>query len=256
MSAPKHARNDDSLFCVFLAAESCRAVQTLLEQRSGKDVLLIAPSEYATDAWCRTVAANYRNWNRVEPDDRALDWPRPLMLFADEIHVFSGMPEPTDAVQRKLAQQLEDLLYDAHRLGIPSYYYHADGTPIEDLQQRLQQREPPRHLANKISLTRDLVELRLDADGEGITGVWSSFEGFLHYDNIDLPLPILRRLALWEQALLYAEDIDEWNRLEQEAINLAPILQEALGGKVPIKIWYDDRWCTVEEIRRLKAGES
>ena len=84
----------------------------------------------------------------------------------------------------------------------------------------------------------------------------------LGYDLLDLPFPLVRRIAAWQRD--YDDTVtppDEgsevwWRRHAQEAFEIAKALQTALGSEVAVKLHRPEGWKTVDQIIRAEGGES
>lgn len=82
------------------------------------------------------------------------------------------------------------------------------------------------------------------------------------YDLLDLPFPLVRRIAAWQR------DFDDtvtppdkgcdqwWEHHEEEAVEIAQALQVAVGSQVAVKLYYLDAWVTVGQIVHTKGDQS
>lgn len=108
--------------------------------------------------------------------------------------------------------------------------------------------------AQRAAFTRQLTEIRLDNDF-GSSGLWDERGRCLGYDLLDLPFPLVKRIAAWQRD--YDETMnlpdmgDEawWERHEQEAVEIAKALQ-ALGPKTVVKLYRPQGWVPVDQIDR------
>lgn len=94
--------------------------------------------------------------------------------------------------------------------------------------------------------TMSLPEIRVDAD-HASSGLWTR-NGQLDYQNLGLPLGLLRRIHAWQRDWdqhmdPYAADPPAWwyDHSDAEKLRIAVAIDRELRGRVPVKIWLHDR---------------
>lgn len=228
---------------LFTTARAREVAQVLLAQRIGTRAIIIAPEKLATNEWirqatryCRDSAVHYLSRN-------TLNDPLKFLALADELCVIDNKP-CNDSVE-KLSKGAEDLLWLALKLGIDANYYYADRVRSGDPEFFLERRGVPARVearsARRIAFTHKLKEIRL-ANDFGSSGLWDKDGKMLRYDQLDLPFPLIRRIALWQQDYDDTETppnegSDEWweNHIH-ETIELSMQLKTALNSETVIKI--------------------
>lgn len=145
-------------------------------------------------------------------------------------------------------------------LGVESTYYHVDATILINPDTCLKERGvPARILAQRAqcaAFTQQLKEIRLDNDF-GSSGLWDVKGRNLGYDLLNLPFPLVRRVAAWQRdyddtimPLDMDGDDNWWERHEQEALDIARELQKALGTNTVVKVYQKQGWVSLDEIER------
>ena len=85
----------------------------------------------------------------------------------------------------------------------------------------------------------------------------------LSYDQLDLPFPLVRRIAAWQRdfdnTMNPPDDMGSdpwWDCHRKEEIEIAKLLQEVLGESPVVKLHRKQGWVSVDEIERAKVGEA
>jgi hypothetical protein len=250
---------------VFLTQQAREVAQALLAQKIGAHAFIVAPKELATDAWVKHATRYCREWTVRYVYDGKLDDPIDILASVDELCVIANQPTPKSGFDLKLSDLAEELLWLALDLDVEARYYHVERTQLRNPDTCLQKRGVPERVAaqkmQRASFTRRLKEIRLDNDF-GSSGLWSDDGRNLGYDLLDLPFPLVRRIAAWQRE--YDNTMnppgmgDEawWHRHEKEALDLAKALQTVLGENTVVKLYREQGWKSVDEVLQAEGGES
>lgn len=250
---------------VFLTEQAREVAQALLTQQIGAHAFIVAPKELATEAWVQHATRYCREWTVRFVYDGKLDDPIDILASVDELCVIANQPTPKSGFDLKLSDPAEDLLWLALDLGVEARYYHVEHTQLMNPDTCLQKRSVPERVAaqkmQRASFTRRLKEIRLDNDF-GSSGLWSDDGRNLGYDLLDLPFPLVRRIAAWQREYdntMNPPDMGDeawWQRHEKEALDLAKALQTVLGENTVVKLYREQGWKSVDEVLQAEGGES
>ena len=250
---------------VFLTEQAREVAQALLAQQIGAHAFIVAPKELATDAWVKHATRYCREWTVRYVYNGKLDDPIDILASVDELCVIANQPTPKSGFDLKLSDPAEDLLWLALDLGVEARYYHVERTQLMNPDTCLQKRGVPERVAaqkmQRASFTRRLKEIRLDNDF-GSSGLWNDDGRNLGYDLLDLPFPLVRRIAAWQREYdntMNPPDMGDeawWERHEKEALDLAKALQTALGENTAVKLYRKQGWMRVDEVVQAEGGES
>ena len=250
---------------VFLTEQAREVAQALLAQQIGAHAFIVAPKELATDAWVKHATRYCREWTVRFVYDGKLDDPIDILASVDELCVIANQPTPKSGFDLKLSDPAEDLLWLALDLGVEARYYHVERTQLMNPDICLQKRGVPERVAaqkmQRASFTRRLKEIRLDNDF-GSSGLWNDDGRNLGYDLLDLPFPLVRRIAAWQRdydKTMNPPDMGDeawWERHEKEALDLAKALQTALGENTAVKLYRKQGWMRVDEVVQAEGDES
>ena len=163
-----------------------------------------------------------------------------------------------------LSEQSEDLLWLALNNDVDVHYYSTDGMSLYNPDSCLQKRGVPERVSaqqvQRAAFTRQLKEIRLDSDF-GSSGLWDDEGKMLGYDLLDLPFPLVRRIAAWQRDYddtMNPPDMGDepwWEHHEQEAISIAMVLQAAVGASPVVKLYRKDGWLSVADISQTEGGK-
>lgn len=250
------------VFCTDAARE---VAFTLLMQQIGAHAFIVAPKELATSEWVKQATHYCRDWTVRYVYDGKLDDPIDILASVDALHVIANEPTPRTGFDLKLSEPVEDLLWLAFSLDVEARYYHVERTQLMNPDTCLQKRGVPERVvarqAQRAAFTRHLKEIRLDND-YGSSGLWDEEGKMLGYDLLDLPFPLVRRIAAWQRD--YDDTVtppDEgsdawWDHHAVEEIEIAKSLQASLGSEVAVKLYRRGGWSTVDQIAHAEGGES
>lgn len=249
---------------VFSTLTARDTAQALLAQKIGAHAFIIAPKELATDEWVREATRYCRDWTVRYLND-TLDEPLDILALADEVCVIANEKRPGSGFDLKLSDDTEELLWLAIDLELEAKYYFVDRTLLGNPELCLTKRGVPERAAarkaQRAAFTRQLREIRLDTDFAS-SGLWNEKGQMLGYDLLDLPFPLIRRIAAWQRdfddtVMPPDEGSDEWwDRHQQEQIEIAKVLQAALGPEIAVKLYRREGWLTIDEIARAVGGEA
>lgn len=244
---------------VFSTLEARNTAQALLAQAIGAHAFIVAPKELATDAWVREATRYCRDWTVCYQYDHTLDEPLDILALADELCVIANEKRPRHGFDLMLSDRAEELLWLAIELGVEARYFYLDrtqlGNPELCLKNRCVAERVAARKARRAAFTRQLKEIRLDTDF-GSSGLWNEEGKMLGYDLLDLPFPLVRRIAAWQRdfddtVMPPDEGSDEWwDRHQAEKIEIAKALQAALGPEVAVKLYRHGGWLTIDHITR------
>ncbi len=250
---------------LFSTPQARDVAQSLLAQKIGARAFIVAPKELATDEWVKQATRYCRDWTVHYLYDTTLDEPLELLALADELCVIANEQTPGRGFDLNLSEGAEDLLWLALELGVDAKYFHVERTQLMNPETSLKKHGTPARLAarkaKRVAFTRQIKEIHLDNDF-GSSGLWTEDGKMLGYDLLDLPFPLVRRIAAWQR------DYDDtvmppgegsevwWERHAQEAFEIAKALQTALGSEVAVKLHRPEGWMTVDQIIHAEGGES
>ncbi len=260
---PPEARK--TVAVVFLTPPARAVAQSLLAQKIGAHAFIVAPKELATDDWVRQATRYCRGWTARYVYDKTLDCPIEILALTDELCVIADEQTPQSGFDLKLSDPVEDLLWLALDLEVEAAYFHVERTQLLNPDNCLRKRGVPKRVAarqaQRAVFTRDLTEIRLDNDF-GSSGLWDAKGRNLGYDLLDLPFPLVRRVAAWQRD--YDETMNRpdmgdeawWEHHGQEARDLARALQATLGKGIAVKLHRRQDWLTIDEIDRSEADRA
>jgi len=249
---------------VFLTAQAREVVQWLLAQQISVRVLIVAPKELATSEWVKQATRHCRDWTVRFVYDGKLDEPIDILASIDELCVIANEPTQKSDSDLDLSDSVEDLLWLAFDLDVEAKLYFPNTRHSSNAYSSLRDRGVPKRVAarqaKRAAFTRQLEEIRLNNDF-GSSGLWDAEGKMLGYDQLDLPFPLIRRIAAWQRD--YDNTMnppnmgDEawWRNHEQEALDLAKVLQTALSENTVVKLYRKQGWMSVDEVVRAEGGE-
>lgn len=243
----------------FLTPQARDVARSVISQKIGAHLHILAPKELATDDWIRQATRHCRGWSIRYIYECKLNDPIEILAMTDELCVIADEHVPLPGFDLKLCDSLEDLLWLGLTSNIEAAYFHIEGTQLMNPDVCLQKRGVPERVAarqaERAAFTRQLKEVRLE-DDFGSSGLWDAKGRNLGFDLLDLPFALARRLAAWQR------DHDEtmsppqmgdnawWQHHEQQALAIARDLQASLGKSISVKLHDRDAWLTVDEVDR------
>ena len=242
---------------VFQTEQARKVAQSLLEQQIGAHAFIIAPKDLATSAWVKQATRTCREWTVRHVDSGKLDEPIDILASVDKLCVIANEPTPNCGFDLKLPNPMEDLLWLALDLGVEARYYHIDRMQLANPDVSLEKRGVSERVAaqrtHREAFTRQLKEIRLANDFSS-SGLWDDEGRSLGYDLLDLPFPLVCRIAAWQRdydATMKPPGKGDktWRkRHEQEALDLARALQMSLGGNTEVKLHCKQGWMSADEV--------
>lgn len=249
---------------VFLTAQASEVAQSLLAQQIGAHAFIVAPKELATSEWVKQATRYCRDWTVHYVYDGKLDEPLDILASVDELCVIADEPRQKSGFNLMLSEPCEDLLWMALNNNVDVHYYSTDRMSLYNPGDCLQRRGVPERVAarqaQRTAFTRQLKEIRLDNDFCS-SGLWNEEGKMLGYDLLDLPFPLVRRIAAWQRdyddtVTPPDESNDEWwERHAEEEIEIAKALQAAMGVSVAVKLYRRAEWLTVDQVARTDGAE-
>lgn len=242
---------------VFLTEQAREVAQWLLAQQIGTHAYIVAPKDLATDAWVKQATRHCRSWTVSYVYDGKRNVLIDTLAAVDTLCVIANEPCPQFGFELNLSDQAEELLWMALRLGVEAKCFHVDCERMANPEPLLRKRGVPDRVAaqqaQRASFTLQLTEIRLNNDF-GSSGLWDARGRCLGYDLLDLPFPLVKRIAAWQRD--YDETMnppdmgDEawWECHEQEAVEIAKWLQAALGPKTVVKLYRQEKWMSVDDV--------
>ena len=249
---------------VFFTPLAREVAQALLPQKIGARAFIVAPKELATDEWVRHATRFCKDWTvRYEIANELTD-PIEILSITDELYVIADEKRPDRGFDLMLSELVEDLLWLAIDFGVDAKYYSIDGIGLFNPQDCLCRCGVPERVAEsnirRTTFTRQLKEIRLENDF-GSSGLWSADGKMLPYDLLNLPFPIVKRIAAWQRDYddtMNPPDMGDkawWDLHEQDALEIAVSLQDALGSDITVKLYQAEGWLPVEQIVRMQQIE-
>ena len=249
---------------VFLTPQARNVAHGLLSQKIGARAFIVAPKELATDEWVKHATRHCRGWTVRYVRDSEVSDPIEILSVTDELSVIANEITPKSGFDLKLSESAEDLLWLAHVFEVESKYYFVAGTQLSNPDSSLIKRGVPERVAaqqdRRAEFMHQLKEIRLDNDFCS-SGLWGANGKMLPYDLLDLPFPIVRRIAAWQRDYdhtMNPPDMGDkawWDRHEQEARDIAVSLQDALGSDITVKLYQAEGWLPVEQIVSMQRLE-
>ncbi len=249
---------------VFFTPQARDVAQSLLAQKICTRAFIVAPKELATDEWVKRATRFCQDWTVRYEIASELNDPIEILSVTDELCVIADEKRPKSGFDLKLSELVEDLLWLALDFEVDAKYYTIEGTQLSNPQDCLRKCGVPERVAarktRRAAFTRQLKEIRLENDFVS-SGLWGANGKMLPYDLLNLPFPIVRRIAAWQRNYddtmnpPYMGDDAWWDRHEQEALNIAVSLQDALGSDITVKLYQAEGWQPVEQIASLKRRE-
>lgn len=239
---------------VFSTPEARIVAQWLLAQKIGAHVCIIAPKTLATDEWIEQATRYCRSREVHDVYDQRLRDPIGVLALVDELCVIAAEKRSRSGFDLMLSDATEELLWLAIDFGVDAAYFFLDGSRLSNPGASLERRGVPERVAawqmQRAEFTQRLTELRLD-NGYGSSGLWDKDGKMLGYDLLDLPFPLLKRIAAWQRdfddTVNPPEEVDKkWQeRHFRETIDIASVLQYALGPGVVVKVYGREGWMSV-----------
>jgi hypothetical protein len=250
---------------VFLTPQARNVAHGLLSQKIGARTFIVAPKELATDEWVKQATRHCRDWTVRYVRDSEVSDPIEILSVTDELSVIANEITPKSGFDLKLSESAEDLLWLALVFEVKAKYYFVEGTQLSNPDSSLIKRGVPERVAARqkrhAEFMHQLNEIRFDNDFCS-SGLWGANGKMLPYDLLELPFPIVRRIAAWQRDYddtMNPPDMGDkawWDRHEQEAINIAVSLQDALGSDITVKLYQGEGWQAVDQIVKSKRSES
>lgn len=188
-----------------------------------------------------------------------------MLAQIDELCVIAEQRCPKRIFDLAIPDSIEELLWLAMDLRLDAKYFFVDGSQLSNPDSTLVKRNvPQRVMANRNRrevFTRQLKEIRLSCEFCS-SGLWNDKGQMLAYDLLDLPFPLVRRIAAWQIDFDETEnppatgDDAWWERHEQEEISIATALQATLGESPVVKLYRKEGWLSIAEINRSEGGEA
>lgn len=243
---------------VFFTLAARTWAESLLLQQINAEVVVVAPMTLAHEEWMRSATRNCSEWTIEYFQDGRLDGPMRILARVDELLVVADEKSTGRGFDLKISESIENLLWRAHLLQVPTKFFLVDGAQLLTPEPSLEARGVPERVAAqdraRDSFTRRLEELRVDCDF-GSSGLWNSQGQMLSYDLLSLPFPLVKRLAAWQRDFDETQDPpassnDAWSKNhERDKREIATELQATLGAASRVKIFCDGRWTWVGDIR-------
>jgi len=236
----------ERLIAIVLRTEAARIrAAEIAMSKIGATVLFLAPQRLLSNKWIRKNAAMYCHgfivWNSCD---------RPVHLLAryDELYIITDDDRIDNDQEIKLGKENEILVWLAHRYGFPLHLDSPSGVEVNNPVKRLEQIEIPALLRRAENRRREFLSnlkcLRVAAE-YGSTGIWDGQLRNIPYELIDIPFPLIRRIAAWQKNYddtlipLLPETADDewWENHEIEELNIARAIQDAMGDRLDVQIW-------------------
>lgn len=251
---------------MFMTDHAREFAQSLLTRQIGAHVVIVAPKELITDEWIKDVTRFCRGWEMRYVNEDWLDKPIEILASIDEFYIIANEPTPGHGFNLMLSDSAEDLLWMAFELGVEARYYYVDGGRLSNPESCLERRGVPERVAvrkvQRAAFTRQLKEIRLHNDF-GSSALWNEECKMLSYDQLDLPFPLVRRIAAWQRDFDNTMNPPDemgsdawWDCHRKEEIETAKLLQEVLGENPVVKLHRKQGWVSVDEIVQAKVGEA
>jgi hypothetical protein len=242
---------------VFSTAQARDTAQLLLAQKIGVQAVIVAPQELATEDWVKTATRYCRGSTAYHPAGSPGDRQVQILALADELCVIANGETLHRGTDLKLSEWAEELLWLAVELGLNASYFGVDRIRLANPETCLKERGVPARVTGqkmkRAHFTRQLRGVRLENNFQG-SGLWDVQGGMISHDSLDLPFPLLRRIARWQR------DYDDgfshitiltdtwWEQHRREEFAIARELQTVLGDKIAVALRRDGLWRSIDEI--------
>jgi len=233
-----------------------RAAEIAMRQ-IGAIVLFLVPQRLISNKWIRKNAAMYCHefivWNSC---DRPID----LLARYDELYVISDEDLNGNGRDLKIGTENEILVWLAHQFDFPLHLDSPSGVELINPEKRLELTEIPERLKRAENRRREFTAqlgcLRVAAE-YGSTGLWDELQRNIPYDYIDLPFPLIRRVAAWQRdyddtlipLLPKTADDEWWKKHEIEELNIAKAIQDVMGDKLDVQILLESGPASVNSLK-------
>lgn len=245
---------------LFSTPQARDVAQALLEQSIRAHAVIIAPKDLATDEWTKQATRYCNGCTRWWLDEHTLDRHSiEILATTDELCLIANEERPPSGFDLKLSEGAENLLWLALDLGVKARYFTVNGVELANPDTCLREHGAPERVAaskaQRANFTRQLPEIRLGCDFYS-SGLWNARGQMLGYDLLDLPFPLVKRIAAWQRD--YDDTFDPpdmgdeawWKRHLRERIEIAKKLQTTLGPGTSVKIYGGEGWLAVDDIQR------
>ncbi len=241
---------------VFSSTPAREFAQSLLARQINAHALIVAPNELATCGWIKQAMHHFHSVTVHSMQNGQLNNPLDILAAVDTLCIISNEPALPSDSDLKLSDSVEELLWLALDLNIETHYYPIGCIQPANPESCLKMRRVPDRVnakkAQRTAFTRQLREIRLDNDF-GSTGLWDKKGRNLAYDLLDLPFPLLRRIAAWQRNYddtLTPPSMDSeawWTYHQQETLALAKALQTILGSQTTVKLHHQQGWLSIAD---------
>jgi hypothetical protein len=245
---------------VFSSRDARPVAQAILAAQIGADAHVVAPQDLAPADWIRQAAIDCPRWRTDYMQGQCVDQPIETLALIDELFAITGDTATSKGLDLRLHESVEDLLWLALENGIAIKCLGIDRMGRSNPEYFLKQCGAPERVAAKRALrtafTRQLTELRVNSK-EHCSGLWDAEGTMLTYDQLDLPFPLIRRIAAWQRD--HDENISEhpygppgsfWIRHRREQWQITRALQAELGPSVAAMTSVDGDWTGVQDLPR------
>jgi hypothetical protein len=230
--------------------------QVVLSQKISAHALIIAPSGLATKDWIGLATRYCRSSEVRNLDSWLLNSPVDTLTSADEWNFIVRKITRNENSGIESSEKIDDLMWLALSSGIETASYDTKGCQVSDLKTILKDRGAAERAAvakaRRAAFTHGLKEICLVNGFDG-TGLLDENGNWINYDELNLPFPLIRRIALWQkdyEDMLTSPDISDchwWHGHIHEESKIGEELEEVLKSKVAVK---QCRWKKPLEISR------
>lgn len=229
---------------VFATSQAQEAAYFFLQQQIGTEALIVAPPELLDRAWIDRAAANCHGWSAWHMTSQTIEESISILTQVDRLYVIADEQERSPAAfDLQLSESVEDLLWLAIQHNMDARYCTPDRMGLANPEMSLERRGVPERvtarLAQKSEFTQRLKAIRVYCDYCS-SGLWDESGRMLAYDDLDLPVALIRRIAAWQKDFDETEmppsrsDDAWWQRHEQEQLNIVRALRAALNDRVKV----------------------
>ena len=240
---------------VFATPPARDVAEFIIRQNIDADIFIAAPKDLLysksvkfdqKDGFLLTQAMQYNHCHEIRfLHEGVMNEPIAFLANIDELIVVANEKWSKDDRGLLLNESVEDLLWLALELQIPAQYYFVDRmrlcNPKSSMERSGVRQRVAMKKAARAAYTRQLPDLNIFPEWSS-SGLWRIGGGMIQYDNLDVPLALIRRVVAWQKeydGTLNIEKNDEWwEGFYEEGKEIAKEFHQVLAPAT--KVFFED----------------